>query len=356
MLQTWWRRLASALRPATPLQPTASSPAAPGPASDVLPFEGPPCPATPIDKLETCPVCGVRERSPVCAFNKLVLLRHVPDERSYRSNYALCHSCGIVYASRRPTGRRYAWMLEHFEETLGRVELGARRPGKLTLSSYALDDEQRAMLRALASRGIFISDHDGISRKDYLPALLADRLSNSVHVELLGSLLPLNRPRVLEVRSRLGSISAALQRQHGAEAHAMALFPSQQFLIGEVYGIPTAGPLDYDHFTIPFEGAFDLIVANHMFTHAIRPREMLATFHERLAPGGHLYLFNEPDEREYLVQGKSMFNTLNPFHMQAFDGPSLVRALEANGFAVKFSTLYSGSHICLAQKVDHTGA
>jgi 2-polyprenyl-3-methyl-5-hydroxy-6-metoxy-1,4-benzoquinol methylase len=30
------------------------------------------------------------------------------------------------------------------------------------------------------------------------------------------------------------------------------------------------GAIDYDQFTIPFEGTFDLIVANHMLTHIVR--------------------------------------------------------------------------------------
>jgi 2-polyprenyl-3-methyl-5-hydroxy-6-metoxy-1,4-benzoquinol methylase len=236
------------------------------------------------------------------------------------------------------------------------VDFGQRLAGKAVLSSYKLTDADRENLRTRASRGVFVSDHAGISPKEYLPALMTDRLSNSVHVELLGSLLQLQAPRVLEVRSRVGSISAALQRMFGATTQAMALFESQQFLIGEVYGIPTTLGIDYDRFTIPLEGTFDLIVANHMFTHAIRPREMLQTLHSRLSEGGHLYLFNEPDEGEFLKQGKSLFNTLNAFHMQAFDAASLRRALEANGFAVTFMTLYEGSHICLARKCEPSDA
>jgi SAM-dependent methyltransferase len=245
-------------------------------------------------------------------------------------------------------------MIEHFEETLGRAEFGQRLSGKLVLSSYPLGEEERVELAARASKGVFVSDHAGLSRKAFLPGLLSDRLSNSVHVEMLGSLLPMHAPRVLEIRSRLGSISAGLQRLYGATPQAMALFPNQQFLIQEVYGIPATSGIDYDNFTVPFDGTFDLIIANHMLTHALHPREMLATLHGRLTPGGHLYLFNEPDDREFLTSGKSLFNTMNPFHMQAFDGPSLVRTLEANGFAPTFVTTHNGSHVCLAQKREYT--
>ena len=310
----------------------------------------PPCPTERIEKLDACPACGGGESTPVCNFNKLIFFPHPPDAASYRYSYALCHACGVVSARLRPAGPRYAWMVEHFEETLGRMDFGEKRAPNLILSSEPLTPETRSRLQTLAAKGVFVSDHAGLTRKEYLPGLLSDRLSNSVHVELLGSLLPLESPRVLEIRSRLGSISAALQRLYGAAPHAMALFPNQQFLIEQVYNLPASVGIDYDRFDVPFDGTFDLIVANHMLTHAVRPREMLAALHQRLEPGGHLYLFNEPDEREFTAEGKSIFNTLNAFHMQAFDGPSLVRMLEANGFRVQFSTLYNGTEICLAQK------
>jgi SAM-dependent methyltransferase len=311
----------------------------------------PPCPADRVEVLNGCPVCGGEKWSAASAFNKLILLSHPPDEASYRYDFSMCHDCGVVFARRRPAGPRYAWMIEHFEETLGRAEFGEGRQGNVALASSLTDDE-RADLRRRAARGVFVSNHTGISRKDYLPGLLADRLSNSQHVELLSSLLPLRAPRILEVRARTGSISAGLMERLGARACAMTLFESHQLMASEIYGIDAMHGIDYDHFSIPFEGQFDLIISNHGFTHAIRPREMLTMFHDRLVEGGWLYLFNEPDEGEFLEVGKSVFNTLNAFHMQAFDGASLERALAANGFAVSFMTMMgkTGSHLCLAQK------
>src|SRR6185436_15474494 len=98
--------------------------------------------------------------------------------------------------------------------------------------------------------------------------------------------------------------------------------------------------LDFDRFTIPYDGAFDLVVANHVMTHAVRPAALLASLRERMAPGGHLYLYNEPDEADFLDTGKSMFNTLNAFHLQTFDGASLARALQSAGF----EPVYIGHH------------
>jgi SAM-dependent methyltransferase len=238
---------------------------------------------------------------------------------------------------------------------LGRAEVGAPRAGKFALSSSSLTDDAREQLRRMAGNGVFVSAHSGITRKDYLPSLMNDRLANSMHVEILGSLLTMQEPKVLEIRSRLGSISEMLRRLYGATCSAMTIFENQRFLIGEVYGFPAACPIDFDDFTIPFDGTFDLIVSNHMLTHSVRPKEFLATVRSRLTPGGHLYLYGEPMEGEFLDRGKSMFNTLNPFHLQTFNQASAVRALEANGFKVIFCNVRDDLFLALARAVDPPG-
>ena len=306
------------------------------------------CPADGIQALDACPLCGERDRTLVGEFNRFVHFARPPDEESLRADYCLCHACGTVYAGRRPVGPRYRWLLDHFEETLGRAGAGEKRGGKFAISSASLSDEDRAHLRRLAARGVFVSEHDRPSRKEYLPALLNDRMAASVHVELLGSLLDLKGKRVLEVRSRLGSIPAALQRLYGSDVTVMTIFEGQRFLIQEVYGIPGTG-IDFDRFQPPRPESWDLIVCNHMLTHAVRPGEMLATIRQHLSPGGHVYFYNEPDDAEILVDGKSMFNTLNAFHLQTYDASALVRALRANGFEPVFQTHHDGNIICLAR-------
>lgn len=313
-----------------------------------------PCPPAPILTLDVCPVCGGAESTKVSRYNKFVLFDRVPDAAAPIYKYALCHACGVVYAERRPAGDRYRWLLERFEETLGRAEAGAARSGKVALTSSAMTDAERDQLRRMVAQGVFVSAHSGLKQKDYLPALMNDRLANSLHVEILGSLLPLRSPRVLEIRSRLGSISAMLQRLYGAECAVMTLFENQRFLIEEAYGFPASSPIDFDDFRVPFDGQFDLIVSNHMLTHSVRPKDFLATVRERLAPGGHLYIYNEPMEGEFLERGKSMFNTLNPFHLQTFNQPSAVRALEANGFKVLFCTVRDDLFLAVAQPAEGT--
>jgi SAM-dependent methyltransferase len=351
-----FRRAARELLGPTPPPPrqTPSTgpvlPQAPAPVEEIFDSS---CPPGPILHLDRCPVCGGTESTPrVCRYNKFITYERVPDAASTVYDFALCHACGIVYATLRPTGERYDWLLEHFEETIGRTTLGEQRSGKLTISSYALTDEMRAQLKQLASRGVFVSDHSGITRKEFVPALMVDRLANSAHVEIIGSLIPLERARVLEIRSRLGGVSAALKRLYDADCSVMTMFENQQYLVQEVYGIPAQYPIDFDAFSIPFDGPFDLIVAKHMFTHAVRPRDFLAAIRSHLRPGGYLYLYSEFVEAEFLEEAHSMFNTMNPFHMQTFNTASAVRGLEANGFSMVFCTMIDGHLAALARMMD----
>jgi len=300
--------------------------------------------------VAACPVCTGTARTLVNPWNKLILISRAPDQTSARYDYSVCHSCGVLYASRRPVGGRYHYLLAHFGEVVAKK--GARGSGEITnrlLNPYPLDDEDRAELRRLASHGVFVSDHLGLTGKQYLAPLLRDRLENSIHTDIIGSLIEPRGARVVEVRSRAGTILDGLRRAWGAEVYAMPIWESQQFLLRELFGIETSPLIDFEHFAIPFDGAFDLIICNHMFTHALHPREFFGELRRKLKPGGHIYLYHEPDDAEFLSGNQSMFATLNALHMQAFDQASLVRALAANGFETVFLKGRNLHHLVLAR-------
>lgn len=298
--------------------------------------------------VPVCPFCGADERTLVNEFNKLVLMDKAPDDRSARYDFSVCHACGISYATRRPFGERYKFLLANFGEVTAKHG-GDREFTNPMLNPYPLTDRDREELKTRAAKGVFVSEHLGLRSKEYLEGLVRDRLENSVHVDLLGSLVAPHKARVLEIRPRTGMISESLRRLFGAEVHGMPIWESQRFLLQEVYGIESAGLVDYDHFTIPYEDQFDLIICNHMLTHAVRPRGFFETVHQKLKPGGYIYFYNEPDDTEYLSGNQSMFATLNPLHMQAFDMPSFVRGLAANGFEVVFHRRRNLNHISLAR-------
>jgi 2-polyprenyl-3-methyl-5-hydroxy-6-metoxy-1,4-benzoquinol methylase len=294
--------------------------------------------------VAACQGCGTVERTIVCEWNKAVLLdRDLPDE-VMRYDYAMCHGCGIVYATRRPVGATYRTLMDDFEETIGRGA-GVNAQDAL-LNPAPLSDADRERYRRLIAAGVFVSDHES---REHIEGLYKDRLDNAAHVELIANLLDLTRARVLEVRSRAGTILDGLRRQFGASVAAMPIFEGQQFILREMHGIECSDLIDYDRFTIPFDGTFDLIVCNHMLTHIVRVDRFFDEIRRHLTPGGHLYLYNEIDEDEFLVRGKSLVNTLNPIHLQVFDRSSLLRLLKANGFEVTFVKLRNGALLCLAK-------
>jgi SAM-dependent methyltransferase len=128
----------------------------------------------------------------------------------------------------------------------------------------------------------------------------------------------------------------------------MPIFESQRLIVEELYGIECSDLIDYDQFTIPFTGTFDLIVANHMLTHIVRLDRFFNEVRAHLRPGGHLYLYNELEEAFVFESGKSIVNSLNPVHLQTFDRASLMRLLKVNGFEVTFIKRRNGL-LCLAR-------
>jgi len=134
--------------------------------------------------------------------------------------------------------------------------------------------------------------------------------------------------------------------------YAMPIWESQQFLLKEVYGIDSRGLIDFDEFEIPYDGTFDLIVSQHMLTHIVRPERFFEAVLRHLSPNGYLYLYNEPDDAEFLQAGQSMLAHLNPLHMQTFDQRSLARWLGARGLEVVFLKRRNLNHMCLARRSD----
>jgi SAM-dependent methyltransferase len=300
--------------------------------------------------LDACSVCGGSERTLVNPWNKFILIPKAPDQSSAQYDYSVCHSCGVLYAARRPIGGRYHFLLEHFGEVVAKK--GSRGTGEITnrlLNPYPLSDDDREELRRLATHGVFVSDHLGLTGKQYLAPLMRDRFENCVHTDIIGSLIEPRGARVVEVRSRAGTILDGLRRAWGAEVYAMPIWESQQFLLRELFDIATSPLIDFEHFQIPFEGQFDLIICNHMFTHALRPRDFFAELRRKLKPGGHVYFYMEPDDAEFLAGNQSMFATLNPLHMQAFDQKSFVRALACNGFEPVFIKGRNLHHLALVR-------
>ena len=301
--------------------------------------------------LQRCPFCGHDERTVVVEWNKLIMLAKAPDQQSARYDYSCCHTCGVVAAARRPVGRRYLFLLQHFGEVTGKAAADGIIPNPL-LNPYPLSEADKDKLRQMASRGVWVSEHLGLKTTEYIEGALKDRFENSVHVDLLANLVKPDKARVLEIRPRAGTIAESLRRLYHADVSVMPMWESQKFLLKELYGFDAKGLIDYDHFHIPFDGRFDLIVCNHILVHSIRPTEFLRELHTHLNPGGFIYLYNEPEDRQVLEDGKSIIAHLNPLHLQTFDRSAMTRALAANGFEVTFIKARNSSFMVLARAVD----
>jgi SAM-dependent methyltransferase len=239
-------------------------------------------------------------------------------------------------------------LLENFGEVTGKIGDHTEIKNPL-LNPRPLSDADRDRLTRLASRGVWVSEHLGVPKSEYLESLVRDRFENSVHLDLLSSLVAPKDGRVLEIRPRTGMISDGLRRLFGAKVCTLPIWESQRYLLEKVYGIESPGLVDYDNFTIPFDGHFDLIICNHMLSHVVRPSLFFDSILEHLKPGGYIYFYNEPDDVEFVRGAQSMLATLNPLHMQTFDQPSLVRMLASRGLKVVFLKSRNLNHMCLAQ-------
>jgi hypothetical protein len=85
----------------------------------------------------------------------------------------MCQDRGVVFARCRPVGERYRYLFERFEVAVGRSQDGSPLAvGKAAFSSGTLGEDDRRRLRERVSRGVFVSEHLGLSKNLYLRDLL----------------------------------------------------------------------------------------------------------------------------------------------------------------------------------------
>jgi len=276
--------------------------------------------------VEICPSCGSPDRAIVMEYNGLVLLDYMRDSDLCRYDYALCHTCGLVYASRRPEGEELTFLYSRFDEFLGR---SGRKAGDLS-------DEDRADLRRRLKAGWLVSEEDEPPGDEWLPEVLNKRMLSSYHINLVAALTSLKGARVLELRSTTGFMLEICRKYLGAaEVYAMPMSARHQLIIQELNEMPSA-LIDFDELDVPFEGQFDLILSRHMLTHMLYPERLWTMFRERLRPGGRVYLFLENDDSSMFTRRKNIFGEMKCFHFQNFDLSALARCMRYNQFEPEF--------------------
>jgi 2-polyprenyl-3-methyl-5-hydroxy-6-metoxy-1,4-benzoquinol methylase len=303
-----------------------------------------------VETLDVCPVCETAERSFVCEYNGLIALDSMRDTELARYDYALCHGCGLVYASRRPDRETYLELMVDFDENLGRATPWFESPASLQawLERQDLDD-----LRSRAATGWLQSEQD--EPADFVKHHWLDRNQQAAHLDVLSS-LPLNGARILEIRTQTGWLLGRLRSLFQAEVHAIPAFEQHQLLLREVYEIPADTLLDFVDFTVPYDGAFDLIIARHMVTHALDPAAFLDECRKHLKPGGWIYFCVENDDTYMFQKRLNLFGEMRVFHLQNFDLPAYRRVVEARGFRTLFAQHLSKSSalMLLSQVSDDT--
>jgi SAM-dependent methyltransferase len=282
-------------------------------------------------EVPACLVCGEEQRTIVAEYNRLIAIDGLRDADITRSEYALCHGCGLVYATRRPGRAEYDYMYENFNELLLREDKSQRNIFNLPdeLDDTMRDDLDRGYLPWWELRGAPLDADDRV-RAPMLREFdrqLADLPHLMPHVSFDGA-------SVLQVRAKTGQFADFMMRALGARmVDVMTLFPAQTYIARKSRNVRAETCIDYETFRIPFEERYDLILENHVLIHMLRPDETFAEFRAHLADGGALFLKNELDDARLFAKGANMFAELRSFHFQQFDIPSLERVLLRFGFA-----------------------
>ena len=117
----------------------------------------------------------------------------------------------------------------------------------------------------------------------------------------------------------------------------MTTYPIQRQVIERLHGLTCAPGALAEHFEIPFDGPFDIVIVPHVFVHAADPAQLFAEIRRVIAPRGWVYLCEEPDDRRLFNRGKNLFSELKCFHFQQVDEAAYGRALALQGFSVAAS-------------------
>ncbi|MFO0945998.1 MAG: methyltransferase domain-containing protein [Planctomycetota bacterium] len=301
--------------------------------------------------LETCPVCNHAERSLVCKYNNLILHDQHRGSDLARADYAMCHQCGLVHATRRPSSDEFRSLLVRFKDVLGKEGGEDSYDGKWTAEDVAsLSDRLKA--------GWLVTDESGLKRKRprWFAPLRHDRVSGSFHFDILSSLFDLTGKRVVEFRTKTGFLLDRCRRQFGCDVYGIPLTKMHKQIAEEFYKIPCNQCLNFEEIEIPFEGKFDVIIAKHMFTHALYPERLFATLRERLRPGGAVYFYDENDDAFLFGKIKNLFGEQKCFHFQNFDVNTYARCLRYAGFDPQmiFRPESGASAMCCFARLDST--
>jgi hypothetical protein len=277
--------------------------------------------------VPACMVCGERERTVVAEYNRLIFIESMWQSDLARFDYALCHGCGLVYATRRPERNEYEFLYDNFNEFLSRTENTKR------FSVPELTDQQKEQIDSqfIPWWETWSVSIKGAPIRKRLRHELANALTYLPHIMLH---VPLDGAKVLHIRAKSSTFADVMRKLLGAaQVDLITLFPSHKYLAEKNEGIRAESCLDYENFQIPFDEKYRLIIENHILLHTLDYNSTFEVFTSHLEEGGSILLQGELADNRLFAKGKNLFAELRPFHFQQFDLATVQRVLARYGFS-----------------------
>ncbi len=267
------------------------------------------------ETLNICPCCGSAKFDLVQRFNDLRTHPWIAGQVGV-SNYSLCRLCGLLFAAERESPEVARDYYEMFGEAVGKpyaseVIAATQRKGKMR---QAMD-----LAESMKGGGLF------------KPGM-----------------------RVLHIRCDAG----ALLRQILADVPDAQLFGLDYFYSNVVAakesGLKNVAILEPRAIEIPFVGPFDLIITNHIFTHALKPHDDLETLMKAIAPDGAMFFYNELDHDLMLDEASPHFvpTDMISYHKQLFTAATFARFFKGNGLDAELLERRKSTMVFIARKLN----
>lgn len=247
-------------------------------------------------QLPDCPACSDTKIREIYPYNDLVY-RSEPEARAIDTScFCACDTCGLFFARRRQHLDSVTEFYAHFAQFENRH-----------YAVYPPADNYVRGKEKTATRICMLLEERGLLKQDL---------------------------EVLHARCDCGTLLAMLRERYGvSRLFGLDYFDSNIRYAGEVLSLPNIAKLDAGRFVDAFDRRFDLIVSNHMITHALEPLRFCATVRGLLKPGGVVFFYNEPDHETLMAKESQQLDWgINAFHKQLLTRLSLGGILRRAGF------------------------
>ncbi|NJM31512.1 MAG: class I SAM-dependent methyltransferase [Rhizobiales bacterium] len=262
--------------------------------------------------VDRCVACGSKELRPAFAredqrHTSLARLSgELPEgvDPAFLSTFTkigwrICEHCGVIFAGNRPPAHGCeSWYLPMFK-------LSEER-------GYDVSPLPESYVRGKAAGGAVLY---GVLKERGLIARGA---------------------RILHIRCATGELLRLAKENDGADVWGFDFFPSCVAHANEALGEDRVKLLEGPNPRISDCGVkFDLIVSNHMITHAHDPKLLALDLRGSLADGGALVTCNEPDHAKTLKSFRSYRRGINFFHKQLFSEETFVSSMRRWGYELE---------------------